>query len=510
MGRILVVDDEQAQRDIMREILVAESHEVAEAGSVEEALRIGNELHPDLVLTDLKMPNRGGLQLVEALAKSEHPPEIVVITAYGTIETAVKAIRLGAYDYLTKPIDGDGFLRVVQRALEKAEMRRETRRLREELARRVDAEIIAVSEPMRKLLDTVSRVADTDATVLIRGESGTGKEKVARMLHAKSRRRDKPFQGINCAAFPESLLESELFGHEKGSFTGAHARKIGLIETAAGGTLFLDEIGDMAPNTQTKILRVLQEREFRRVGGTATVRVEVRSGSFREDLFYRLNVIPMVVPPLRDRPEDIPALVEHFLARSSRGKSIEKEALDSLRKYSLKRPRPVHPHTSQTPRYPINANAIAEAKDPNPKGIPWWSRGAASTLSMRNRWRIHRPKPYWITRIPGVVSGLEMKVPSTAVGKCPRKKRPQSRAKAIWRPNTGNRPKNQPMASPMAREERLGIHRSGWKIRSPNQRCSQVSRRDSGFGSRFSKRARAAALSFFPNGKTRYHLVISR
>jgi DNA-binding NtrC family response regulator len=347
MGRILVVDDEQAQRDIMREILVAESHEVAEAGSVEEALRIRNDIHPDLVLTDLKMPNRGGLQLVEALAKSEQPPEIVVITAYGTIETAVKAIRLGAYDYLTKPIDGDEFTRVVQRALEKAEMRRETRRLREELARRVDAEIIAVSDPMRKLLDTVSRVADTDATVLIRGESGTGKEKVARMLHAKSRRRDKPFQGINCAAFPESLLESELFGHEKGSFTDAHARKIGLIETAAGGTLFLDEIGDMAPNTQTKILRVLQEREFRRVGGTTTVRVEVRivaatnrnleeairSGAFREDLFYRLNVIPMVVPPLRDRPEDIPALVEHFLARSSRGKSIEKEALDSLRKY---------------------------------------------------------------------------------------------------------------------------------------------------------------------------------
>lgn len=347
MGRILVVDDEKAQRDIMREILTGESHEVAEAGGVEEALRIRGEFHPDLVLTDLKMPNRSGLHLVEALAKTEHPPEIVVITAFGTIETAVKAIRLGAYDYLTKPLDGDEFLRVAGRALEKAGMRRETRLLREELARRADAGIIAASEPMKRLMETVAKVADTDATVLIRGESGTGKEKVARMIHAKSPRRDKPFQGINCAAFPESLLESELFGHEKGAFTGAHARKIGLIETASGGTLFLDEVGDMAPNTQTKILRVLQEREFRRVGGTATIRVDVRivaatnrnleeairAGGFREDLFYRLNVIPILIPPLRDRPEDIPALVGHFLARSGRGKSIDKEALDSLRKY---------------------------------------------------------------------------------------------------------------------------------------------------------------------------------
>lgn len=347
MGRILIVDDEAAQRDIMREILFAERHEVAEAGSVDEAVRVEKDFSPDLVLTDLKMPNRSGLSLVETLSKVENPPEIVVITAFGTIETAVKAIRTGAYDYLTKPIDGDDFLRVVDRALEKAALRRETRFLREELSRRIDSEIVAASDVMRRLLETVCKVAETDATVLVRGESGTGKEKVARLIHAKSPRRDKPFQGLNCAAFPESLLESELFGHEKGAFTGAHVRKAGLIETASGGTLFLDEIGDMAPNTQTKILRVIQEREFRRVGGTANIKVDIRivaatnrnleeairNGSFREDLFYRLNVIPILIPPLRDRPEDIPALVEHFLARSGRGKSMENEALDSLRKY---------------------------------------------------------------------------------------------------------------------------------------------------------------------------------
>jgi DNA-binding NtrC family response regulator len=347
MGRILIVDDEQAQRDIMREILVSEKHEVVEAGSVETAILAFKESLPDLVLTDLKMPHRGGLALVDALSKMEFPPEVVVITAYGTIETAIRAIRLGAYDYLTKPIDGDDFLLVVNRALEKAALRKEAGQLREELNRRFDTEIVASSESMKRLLETAEKVADSDATVLIRGESGTGKEKIARLIHHKSSRRGKAFQGINCAAFPESLLESELFGHEKGSFTGAYARKIGLIEAASGGTLFLDEIGDMAINTQTKILRVLQEKELRRVGGTSNTKVDVRivaatnrnledaikAGSFREDLFYRLNVIPIIIPPLRDRPEDVPALVTYFLAKSGRGKTMEKEALDSLQKY---------------------------------------------------------------------------------------------------------------------------------------------------------------------------------
>jgi DNA-binding NtrC family response regulator len=347
MGKILIVDDEPAQRDIMREILVGESHEVVEAGSVEEAEKAYREEQPDLVLTDLKMPQKGGLALVESLSKAEVPPEMVVITAFGTIETAVKAIRLGAYDYLTKPIDGDDFLMVVDRALEKSALRKETRQLREALARAVDTEIVAASDSMKRLLETAVKVAASDATVLIRGESGTGKEKIARLIHGKSARRNKPFQSINCAAFPESLLESELFGHEKGAFTGAHARKIGLIESANGGTLFLDEIGDMAVNTQTKILRVLQEKELRRVGGTANTRVDVRivaatnrnleeaikSGGFREDLFYRLNVIPILIPPLRERAEDVPALVRHFLSRSGRGKSMDAEALESLQKY---------------------------------------------------------------------------------------------------------------------------------------------------------------------------------
>lgn len=347
MGRILVVDDEPAQREIMRDILMGENYEVYEAGSVEAAeTEVRNSL-PELVLTDLKMPNRGGLALVERLGKLEIPPEVVVITAFGTIETAVKAIRLGAYDYLTKPIDGDEFLLVVKRALEKASLRRETRRLKEELDRKLDTEIVAKSDVMKKLLETAEKVAVSDATVLVRGESGTGKEKVARLIHQKSPRKYQPFQSINCAAFPEALLESELFGHEKGAFTGAYIRKIGLIEAATGGTLFLDEIGDMAANTQTKILRVLQEKEIRRVGGNTQTRIDVRiiaatnrnleeairQGSFREDLFYRLNVIPLFLPPLRDRPEDIPALVAHFLAKSGRGKTMDKEALESLQKY---------------------------------------------------------------------------------------------------------------------------------------------------------------------------------
>jgi two-component system NtrC family response regulator len=205
MGRILVVDDEPAQREIMREILISEKHEVVEAGSVESAILAFKESRPDVVLTDLKMPHRGGLALVEALSKMDVPPEVVVITAFGTIETAIKAIRLGAYDYLTKPIDGDDFQMVVNRALEKVMLRREARELREELNRKVDTEIVASSDAMKRLLETAGKVAESEATVLIRGESGTGKEKIARLIHHKSLRNSKPVQGINCAAFPESL-----------------------------------------------------------------------------------------------------------------------------------------------------------------------------------------------------------------------------------------------------------------------------------------------------------------
>lgn len=347
MSKILIVDDEPGQRHIMQAILSAEGHEVAEAGSVDEAeLRI-KELQPDLVLTDMKMPQRGGLVLVERISRLEFPPEVIVITAFGTIETAVKAIRMGAYDYLTKPIDGEEFQLVVHRALEKFNLRQERLRLRIELDRKVLSELVYSSDIMRKIVETSTKVADSDATVLIRGESGTGKERIARLIHQKSPRRNMAFQGINCAAFPESLLESELFGHEKGAFTGAHARKIGIIESASGGTLFLDEIGDMSLNIQTKILRVLQEREIRRVGSTSTSKVDVRVvaatnrnleeairlGSFREDLYYRLNVIPINIPPLRERKDDIPALAGYFLGKSSRRKTIEPGAVAALSEY---------------------------------------------------------------------------------------------------------------------------------------------------------------------------------
>lgn len=347
MARILIVDDEPGQRHIMRAILSADGHDVSEAGSVDEAESCIRDIEPDLVLTDLKMPQKGGLVLVERLSKLEFPPEVVVITAFGTIETAVKAMRLGAYDYLTKPLDGEEFQLVVHRALEKFNLREERSRLRKELDKAVLSEIVFQSESMRQVVETASRVAESDATVLIRGESGTGKERIARLVHQKSPRRNMPFQGINCAAFTESLLESELFGHEKGAFTGAHARKAGIIESASGGTLFLDEIGDMSPNIQTRLLRVLQEKEIRRVGASANLKVDVRiiaathrnleeairQGEFREDLYYRLNIIPILIPPLRARREDIAVLARHFLEKSNRRKSIESEALEALSGY---------------------------------------------------------------------------------------------------------------------------------------------------------------------------------
>lgn len=347
MARILIVDDEPGQRHIMRAILTADGHEVSEAGGVDDAEARIRETDPELILTDLKMPQKGGLVLVEKVSKLEFPPEVVVITAFGTIETAVKGMRLGAYDYLTKPLDGEEFQLVVHRALEKYNLRNEKRRLQKELDRSILSELVFQSEAMRQIVETSARVAESDATVLVRGESGTGKERIARLIHRKSPRRNMPFQSINCGAFTESLLESELFGHEKGAFTGAHARKIGIVESASGGTLFLDEIGDMSPSTQTKVLRVIQEKEIRRVGSTANLKVDVRiiaathrnleeailQGQFREDLYYRLNIIPIVIPPLRERKEDIAVLSRHFLEKSNRKKSIEPEAIEVLSGY---------------------------------------------------------------------------------------------------------------------------------------------------------------------------------
>jgi len=347
MAKILIVDDEAAQRRIMADILKAAGHRIAVAESVDQAEESVEDFQPEVVLTDLKMPGRGGLALVEALGRLELPPEVVVITAFGTVDTAVKAMRLGAYDYLTKPLEKDELLLVAERAAEKYTLRMESKRLRQELHGRLGDGLIAESAAMKNILEMVTMVAQSDATVLVRGESGTGKERIARLVHLQGARGSRPMLGINCAAFPETLLETELFGYEKGSFTGAAARKIGLIESAHGGTLFLDEVGDMSLSTQAKLLRVLQEREIRRVGGTVTIPIDIRviaathkdlaeaikQGAFREDLFYRLNVIPIVIPPLRERKEDVTPLIRHFLSKSPRPKTIQDEALRLLIEY---------------------------------------------------------------------------------------------------------------------------------------------------------------------------------
>jgi DNA-binding NtrC family response regulator len=347
MAKILLVDDDAAQRGIMGSILSSEGHSVTEADGVDAALRILADQRTEVVFTDLKMHGRGGLELVEEARRCAPPPEVVVITAFGSVDTAVRAMHLGAYDYLTKPIEREELLMAAARAAEKYTLRVNGQVLRDQMARQSSQGIVACSAPMREILALVEKVAATDATVFIRGESGTGKERIACLLHYQSPRSLRPMQSVNCASLPENLLESELFGHEKGSFTGALARKEGIVESADGGTLFLDEIADMSLNTQARVLRMLQEKEIRRVGGTAVIRVDVRilaatnknieecltKGSFREDLYYRLNVIPIVIPPLRERPDDIPALIDFFLSRRAGRRTVSSEALELMKSY---------------------------------------------------------------------------------------------------------------------------------------------------------------------------------
>jgi len=348
MASVLVVDDEQGQRFIVASILKSAGHTVFEAASVDSALEQLFEHKPEVVLTDLNMPGKSGLLLVEEIAKQDMPPEVVVITAFGSVETAVKAMRFGAYDYLNKPLEREELLLIIQRAHEKYSLRMEGKELRSELTRQITAGIIAESQEMKDILAVATRVAQSDSTVLIRGESGTGKERIAKLIHYNSSRAQKPMQSINCAAFPETLLESELFGYEKGSFTGAQNRHVGIIEAASGSTLFLDEIGDMPLSTQAKLLRVIQEREIRRLGSTKTTPVDIRiiaatninleeamrQGSFRDDLYYRINIIPIVIPPLRERGGDIRALITHFINRSGKPKSIDPDAMRMLMDYS--------------------------------------------------------------------------------------------------------------------------------------------------------------------------------
>ena len=327
-GTILVVDDDTAHRTMLRTLVGGWGYKIAEAEDGEGAIARVRERAYDLVLMDVRMLKVSGLEALAAIKNLNPAIPVVIMTAYSSVETAVDALKQGAHDYLTKPLDFDKLRITIERAMEHTRLKEENQRLRESLALRFDRNrIIAQSPAMMKLLDTVSQVAPSEATVLITGESGTGKELIAAAIHFNSPRRDGPFVQLNCAAITETLLESELFGHEKGAFTGAERRREGRFHQADGGSLFLDEVSEMPLSMQVKLLRVLQEREFTRVGGDAVVRVDVRliaatnthlpdriaAGKFREDLYYRLNVVGLAVPPLRERREDIPLLAQHFL-----------------------------------------------------------------------------------------------------------------------------------------------------------------------------------------------------
>jgi len=354
--KILIVDDERSMRDVLSIMLKRAGYGITVASDGEEAIaHIDKELF-DLVITDLKMPKAGGLEVLKAVKESSPESVVLIITAYASTESAVEAMKLGAYDYLTKPFQVDEVQLIIRNALEKRRLSTENILLKREMASQSSfAQIIGQSEAMQKVFDVVRKVADTTSNVLISGESGTGKELIARAIHHNSARSRLPFVIVNCSAMPEPLLESELFGHMKGAFTGAVCNKAGLFEMANGGSIFLDEIGETTPAMQVKLLRVIQEREFRRVGGTRDVKVDVRiiaatnkdlekaiaEGTFREDLYYRLDVIPIHLPPLRHRTGDIPVLAQHFLERFARasGKpvpSLTPEAMSLLVPYEWK------------------------------------------------------------------------------------------------------------------------------------------------------------------------------
>jgi len=355
VARILVVDDEISMQDFLGILLQRSGHEVLTCGTATQAVLALENDEYDLVISDIRMPEMSGLELLERVRDLCPDTPIVLITAHGTTESAVEAMKHGAYDYLTKPFSVDEIRLVVDKALEKRSLASENRRLRASLEPAAPLPIALGSSPqMQAVMDLVRQVAPTRTNVLITGESGTGKELVARATHALSDRREKPFVAVNCGAIPENLLESELFGHVRGSFTGATANKPGLFEVADGGTLFLDEIGEMALLLQVKVLRAIQQRTFKRVGGTSDIRVdvrivcatnrnlaeEVRLGRFREDLFYRLNVIEIALPPLRERRQDIAQLaqffVERYAAQLNRAlEGLEPEVLQVLQTYDF-------------------------------------------------------------------------------------------------------------------------------------------------------------------------------
>ena len=324
---VLVVDDESSVREVLSDIFADNGFNVKTAVNGQDALKKLDDLHPNVVFMDIRMPELGGIEALEIINKRGSQIPIILMTAYGSTETTIEAMKLGAFDYLMKPLNIKEVLRVLEKAVEIKELIDNNMSSPKKATGYKEDQMIGFSPIMQNVYKTIGRVANTSATVLIRGESGTGKELVARAIHYNSVRKDKPFIKINCASIPENLLESELFGHERGAFTGAVGLKSGKFEQANKGTLFLDEIGEMSAALQAKLLRVLQEKEFDRLGGTETIKVDVRiiaatnndleksieEGQFREDLFYRLNVVDIVLPPLRDRKEDIPALLDHIV-----------------------------------------------------------------------------------------------------------------------------------------------------------------------------------------------------
>lgn len=352
-GTILVIDDEESIRDSFKMIFEFEGYRLLLAGTGEEGLAIAENEDVDIIFLDIKLPGIDGLEVLARANEKNVSAPVVMISGHGTIDTAVQATKMGAFSFLEKPLEREKLLLLARNALQTKRLQQENIDLRLRFAR--NYKIVGDSEPMRRLQEAVARAAPTNATVLITGESGTGKELIARALHRNSRRSDTRFVQVNCAAIPEELIESELFGHEKGSFTGATQKKIGKFQQADGGTIFLDEIADMSPKTQAKVLRVLEEGEVERIGSTDTIKVDVRviaatnkdlqrlirSRAFREDLFFRLNVVPIQAPPLRDRIEDIPQLVDHFVRlfceeNNFKPRKFTTKALETLAKRTWK------------------------------------------------------------------------------------------------------------------------------------------------------------------------------
>jgi len=353
MARILIVDDREKIRKILTVLLREQGHEVKEAGSAEDGLELQPIFEPELVLLDLKLPGMQGTEALGRLREASSPPDVVIMTAHASIRSAVEAMRSGAFDYITKPFDNDELLLLVDRVLEMRRLHQEVDELRTELETRYGfTEIIGISRPMQEVFRIMAKVAKVDATLLIYGESGTGKELVAKAVHRRSERADGPFVAVNCGAIPQTLIESEFFGHERGAFTDARETRPGSFERADGGTLFLDEVGELPLDAQAKLLRAIQERKVTRLGGRRPLSVDVRilaatyrdledmvrQGDFREDLYWRIHVVSLTLPPLRDRRDDLPLLIDHIFDRATEElgaevRSIQEAARNLLVEY---------------------------------------------------------------------------------------------------------------------------------------------------------------------------------